>query len=295
MAGETIKSEAICLSVTPWSKTSHVVTWLTPSGRVGTVVKGAVRPKSAFLGQYDLNYTCEIVYYVRAKGELHALRECAPLDRRDALRDDYASLVLAGYFRFLVDRFAPQGPDCADWYATLSAALDALVANCADSQSGCDSCSTRQECRVPSEVMAQRGRDIPVACPEGDHLISLLLKVELRILHLLGLDPEIEAESGAFVLRGERKIPVSPEVAAYLRSHAPATQSLSHPATQPLSHLATSPLSHPATQSLSHLPSPLPLDAARALGVYYNFHVDGVSDVRRAVLRLIHNKRDELR
>ena len=258
MAGETIKSEAICLSVTPWSKTSHVVTWLTPSGRVGTVVKGAVRPKSAFLGQYDLNYTCEIVYYVRAKGELHALRECAPLDRRDALRDDYASLVLAGYFRFLVDRFSPQGPDCADWYAVLSAALDALVADCAGSQ---------------------RGRDIPVACPEGDHLIPLLLKVELRILHLLGLDPEIEAESGAFVLRGERKIPVSPEVAAYLRSHAPAT----------------SPLSHPATQPLSHLPSPLPLDAARALGVYYNFHVDGVSDVRRAVLRLIHNKRDELR
>ena len=294
MAGETIKSEAICLSVTPWSKTSHVVTWLTPSGRVGTVVKGAVRPKSAFLGQYDLNYTCEIVYYVRAKGELHALRECAPLDRRDALRDDYAALALAGYFRLMADRFAPQGPDSADWYATLSAALDALVANCAGSQSGCDSCSTRQECRVPSEITAQRGcdscstrqecrvpseitaqrgRDIPVACPEGDHLIPLLLKTELRILHLLGLDPEIEAESGAFVLRGERKIPVSPEVAACIRD-------LSVSSLQP---------------SAFNLQPALALDAARALGVYYDFHVDGVSDVRRAVFRLIHNKARELR
>ena len=252
MAGETIRSEAICLAVTPWSRTSHVVTWLTPSGRVGTVVKGAVRPKSAFLGQYDLNYTCEIVYYVRAKGDLHALRECTPLGRRDALRDDYASLALAGYFRFLTDRFAPQGPDCADWYTALSAALDGLVGDCADSQSGRD----------------QRGRDIPVACPEGARLVPLLLKAELRYLHLLGLDPEIEAESGAFALRGERKIPISPEVAACIRE------------------LSTSSL----RPSAFNLQPALALDAARVLGVYYDFHVDGVSDVRRVVLRLIQNK-----
>ena len=55
MAGETIKTDAICLGIHPWSKTSHVTSWLTPSGRVATVVKGAVPPKSAFLGQYDLN------------------------------------------------------------------------------------------------------------------------------------------------------------------------------------------------------------------------------------------------
>ena len=35
MAGETVKSEAICLSVRPWSQTSHVVAWLTPRGKVG--------------------------------------------------------------------------------------------------------------------------------------------------------------------------------------------------------------------------------------------------------------------
>ena len=69
MAGETTKTEAICLDIRPWSRTSHVVRWMTPDGPVTTVVKGAVRPKSAFLGQYDLNYTCEIVYYSRAKGE----------------------------------------------------------------------------------------------------------------------------------------------------------------------------------------------------------------------------------
>ena len=59
---------------------------MTSEGPVTTVVKGAVRPKSAFLGQYDLNYTCEIVYYSRAKGELHALRECSPLSTRPVRR-----------------------------------------------------------------------------------------------------------------------------------------------------------------------------------------------------------------
>ena len=37
MAGETIKAAAICLDVRPWSRTSHVVAWLTPAGKVTTV------------------------------------------------------------------------------------------------------------------------------------------------------------------------------------------------------------------------------------------------------------------
>ena len=180
MAGETLKTEAICLSVTPWSRTSHVVAWLTPAGRVGTVVKGAVRPKSAFLGQYDLNYTCEVVYYARAKGDLHALRECVPLDRRDALREDYAALALAGYFRFLADRFAPQGPDCAEWYETLSSALDGL----AEEVSAFSSHAAGMP-RPPCELSESQWR--------RDILIVRHLKTELRILHLLGLEPEIEA------------------------------------------------------------------------------------------------------
>ena len=49
MAGETTKTEAICLDIRPWSRTSHIVRWMTPEGPVTTVVKGAVRPKSAFL------------------------------------------------------------------------------------------------------------------------------------------------------------------------------------------------------------------------------------------------------
>jgi phosphoesterase RecJ-like protein len=64
MAGETLKTLGIVLSIRPWSQTSHVVTWLTLNGVITTLVKGALRPKSAFIGQYDLFYTCELVYYL---------------------------------------------------------------------------------------------------------------------------------------------------------------------------------------------------------------------------------------
>ncbi len=223
MAGETVKSEAVCLAIRPWSQTSHVVSWLTPQGKVGTVVRGAVRPKSFFLGQYDLNYTCEILYYGRARGDLHALRDCAPLERRDGLRADYRALALAGYFRRLASDYAPAGPDCAAWYARLSGALDGLAA------------------RAPAASLVHR-----------------LLRFEIDVLHLLGLSPEIEADAGRFRLRGERTIPVSAEVAAYLRNPVPNEKNVR-----------------------------VPLDAARVIGVFYHFHLDCAADVRRAVLALI--------
>ena len=229
MAGETAKTEAICIRISPWSTTSHVVTWLTPAGVVATSVKGAVRPKSAFLGQYDLNYTCEIVYYARARGDVHALRECSPLVRRDELRDDYRVLALAGYFRLLAGSFAPHGPECAAWTDALADALDRL---CERTRGG--------------------------GAGEGLSLVQHLLRFELDALHLLGLSPEIEAESGGFSLSGERRIPVSPDVAACLRD-------------------PTRPAKNPQT----------PLDAARVIGVFYKFHADCASDVRRTVLGMI--------
>jgi len=217
VAGETIKAEAICLSIRPWSKTSHVVAWLTPNGKVSTVVKGAVRPKSFLLGQYDLNYTCEIVYYARERGELHALRECSPLNRRDFLREDYRLATLAGYFRKLAFDFAPQGIESAAWYDMLSAALDA-----------------------------------------GGSSVSDMVRFEIDALGLLGLEPGLEAEGGGFSLRGERRIPVSPEVAEFIKN--------------PTSEVKN---------------SQIPLDAARVIGVFYQFHLGCSAEIRRNVLSVI--------
>ena len=238
MAGETVKTEAICLDIRPWSRTSHVVSWLTPSGKVTTVVKGAERPKSLFLGQYDLNYRCEILYYARAKGELHALRECVPLDLREGLRDDYRALALAGYCRKLAGDLAPAGADCRTWYETLERALGA----CASRPSGAGTA----------------------------FWLPLMLRYELSALELSGLKPDFSGydreaewssfsvETGAFSEGGGRCVRISRTVAAYLDNPWLPVENLQ-----------------------------IPLDAARVIGVFYQFHLDCASDVRRVVLGMI--------
>jgi len=244
MAGETIKTEAICLDIRPWSQTSHIVTWLTPNGKLSTVVKGAVRAKSAFLGQYDLNYTCEILYYARAKGELHALRDCVPLELREALRGDYRRLALAGYFRSLVAELTPVGPECRSWYGFLSSALSSLVT--ADTEVG-----------PPSSLL--------------DHLN----RFDLKVLELAGLAPDFSGydreadwsafsiESGSFGRSDGRCVRVSRQVAEYL------------------SRVETS-----GASLWSENPQ-IPLDAARVIGVFYQFHLDTATEVRRSVVGMI--------
>ena len=240
MAGETIKTEAICLAIHPWSQTSHVVSWLTPAGRVVTVVKGAVRPKSAFLGQYDLNYTCEITYYARARGDVHPLRECAPLRFREGLRDDFRSLALAGHFRRLSEELAPDGPDARAWFERLESALDRL-AGLAD---------------APPDRRA-RIRLVELLGFEGDALSFAGLAPDYS-----GFDPAAEwspfsIERGAFDDGGGRILRIPAAVARCLRR----------------------PEDEKNTQIL--------LDAARVIGVFYQFHLDSPPESRRAVLGIL--------
>ena len=232
MAGETIKTVAICLDIRPWSRTSHVVSWLTPNGKVATVVKGAVRAKSQFLGQYDLNYTCDILYYARAKGELHALRECVPVEMREELRADYRKLSLAGYMRRLVAELAPIGEECRAWY----------------------------------EFLRRRLEDVR---PKTEDLVGF----ELEVLRLAGLKPDFSKfdrdaewtpfslEAGIFGSNEGRCIRVSRETAEYLSNDAKNAKNFQ-----------------------------TPLDAARVIGVFYQFHLDCAVDVRRTVLEMISNQ-----
>ena len=127
MAGEIIKTQGIVLAIRPWSQTSHVVTWLTPDhGPVATLVKGAVRAKSAFLGQYDLFYLCDLLYYARASGDLHPLREVTPCNLREHLRGDWRATALAGYAADLVKDLAPANAEAATWFSFLDSLLTRL-------------------------------------------------------------------------------------------------------------------------------------------------------------------------
>jgi len=122
-----IQNPAIVLQIRPWSQTSHMVTWLTPDyGRVVTAVKGACRPKSAFLGQYDLFYTCDLLFYRRERDGVHAIRECVPRELREPLRQRWRHVVAAVYLCDLTARAVPSQQEAADLFALLSQTLDRL-------------------------------------------------------------------------------------------------------------------------------------------------------------------------
>jgi recombinational DNA repair protein (RecF pathway) len=242
MAGETAKCEAICLAVYPWSRTSHIVSWLTPAGPVKTVVKGAVRPKSAFLGQYDLNYTCQIVYYLQSRGSLHALRECVPVKLRTDLRGSFRALALAGYVRALTGELASGGFDAPGWFALADETLDLI--------------------------------ERP---PQGLSLLELMLRFDLRAMAAAGVRPDFSGydrqaawsafsvASGSFEAEGSgRLMRVDREVAEWLNR----------------------PCSGGSRQIL--------LDAARVIGVFYQFHLDCAVEARREVMKLIlHNDNEK--
>lgn len=122
------KSHAICLRYYPFSNTSRVVQWLTRSGgRIVTLIKGSQRVRSGFLGQYDLFYTCELVYYVRLRSSIHIARECTPIDVRSYLRSDWKACATASYFCDVFSRIIPPHAAQASLFDFLNESLDALA------------------------------------------------------------------------------------------------------------------------------------------------------------------------
>ncbi|MBP7275685.1 MAG: DNA repair protein RecO [Kiritimatiellae bacterium] len=123
-----IRSPAIVLRMFPWSNTSKYVAWLTPEqGKLLTLIRGAQRPKSFFLGQLDLFYTCDLVWYAREHRSLHAAREAAPLHSRPRFRSDWAACAAASYAADVLYRALPfeaPAPGCFDLLARTLDALD---------------------------------------------------------------------------------------------------------------------------------------------------------------------------
>ena len=251
MAGEIIKTDGIVLAIHPWSRTSHIVTWLTPDhGCVTTLVKGAVRPKSAFLGQYDLFYTCDLLYYARVRGDLHALRETTPRNLREGLRGRWRETAVAGYAAGLVKDLVPANGESAAWFAFLDSLLTRL-----ESRGGAQLVATD-----PGSSGGTR------SCASA---LQELVRLEMEILKLAGWSPDFSgmdksADWTPFAIDhgrcgdGARTVRLSPRTVAVLTrpdapSHAPETAE----------------------------------DAVRFLGVFLSYHLDAPPDVRRSLVALL--------
>ncbi len=123
-----IKTQAIVLKMAPYSETSRIVTWLTAEhGRLTTLIKGSQRRKSLFLGQYDLFYTCELLFYFRLHQGVQIIKECSPLKSRPVFRSRWRATACASYFAHLAARIAPPSAPHPELFRLLDAALDALM------------------------------------------------------------------------------------------------------------------------------------------------------------------------
>lgn len=120
-----IKTNAIALNIRPFSESSHIVSWLTAEhGKIATIIKGAQRPRNIFLGQYDLFYTCELLFYLRLFQGLHIVKECFPLKHRSAFRTYWPGTACASYFTGLIAKTAPLDAPQINLYTLLETALD---------------------------------------------------------------------------------------------------------------------------------------------------------------------------
>jgi DNA repair protein RecO (recombination protein O) len=109
-----VKTSGVVLRLDPFSRTSQIVTWLTPThGRVVTLAKGAKRRRNDFLGGYDLYYTCEVLFYLGNRRSVHLLKECSPILTRDRFRTDWRACAVASYFCDMLNRTAVSEPSQA--------------------------------------------------------------------------------------------------------------------------------------------------------------------------------------
>ena len=127
------KTDAIVLRIFPYSNTSHIVRWLTADfGKLTTIVKGACRPKSRFLGQYDLFYTCDLLFYSRDHGGLHIIKEASPQKTRKSFRSDWKASFIASYVCDLASRVTASGHHQPELYTLIDRTLDFLCTETAD-------------------------------------------------------------------------------------------------------------------------------------------------------------------
>jgi DNA repair protein RecO (recombination protein O) len=249
-----LKTPAIALRIHPYTETSRVITWLTPEeGRLNTLIKGAMRPRSAFLGQVDLFYTCELLYYGRNREALPVTREVAPMKTRGALRTDWRACAVASYLCGMVSRATPpQGTrhDVFDWLET---ALDDLAA---------------------------RGGTSAVLCWQ-----------ELRLLGLLGLAPRLRACSACGAAPGDAEAAFSASEGVWRCARCQRATPLRDPIWTPGPALRAlgewQSGGAPETARTTALSFSQQAAAERALGQFLAFHLDIAPAARAAALDIL--------
>jgi DNA repair protein RecO len=99
------RATGIILRTRRLTETSLIAHWLTQDhGRVATVAKGALRPKSPFRGKLDLFYSAEFSYSRSRRSELHTLKEMRLIETHSRLREELGYVQQASYAAALIEQ-----------------------------------------------------------------------------------------------------------------------------------------------------------------------------------------------
>ena len=149
------RATGIILRTRPFTETSLVVQWLTLEfGRMATVAKGARRAKSPFIGKLDLFYSADFSFQRSRRSELHTLREVQLRETHARLREDLGWVHQASYFELLIEK------------------------------------STEPETAIPE--VHQLLEHALAALPKSKPSARLVFAFELKLLALLGYEPDLE-------------------------------------------------------------------------------------------------------
>ena len=121
------RTEAILIDRIPYRETSLIVQWCAPGiGIFRTMAKGAMRPKSPFVGRLDLFVSADVRFVRARSSDLHTLTEVHWTDPRFGLLESYSRLLAATYFVKLVTQVVEQETSIPKAHELLGKALDYL-------------------------------------------------------------------------------------------------------------------------------------------------------------------------
>ncbi len=129
----SLSANGIVLRQTRYSDTSLITSWLTAEhGKVRTIAKGALRPKSPLFGKLDLFFHAELLWSPSRRSDLHVLREVRVIEAYPEIRASYARTLAASYFAELLDEAVEPEHPVPELYQLLLRAMGYLNARLPD-------------------------------------------------------------------------------------------------------------------------------------------------------------------
>jgi DNA repair protein RecO (recombination protein O) len=117
------------------TETSLIVHWLTPNlGRLATVGKGALRPKSPFRGKLDLFFLADFSFVRSRRSELHTLREVSIRETYPAIRRELGRVQRASHAAALVEQVTESETPLPQIFELMQSFLNTLAETTPQSQ-----------------------------------------------------------------------------------------------------------------------------------------------------------------